>query len=165
MLTNNFVSVLRGGFLRKQINTVKSDGTESYIPDDVMTKIGNAYDSWKKTQDDEKISDTDYTIKMLLGTSDIKEQSTDYKLNIITDYTVLQQTHAFVKDKEKIISNVLDCTRIIRNDSSEAITIKEIGLFVTTNPECVLLAREVLDEPVVLQPGEKHSFTMDLCVQ
>ena len=77
---------------------------------------------------------------------------------------MLQQTHAFVNDGEKILPNVLDCTRIIRNDSSEPITIKEIGLFVTTNPECVLLAREVI-EPVTLQPGEKHSFTMDLCVQ
>ena len=164
MLTNNFVSVLRSGFLNKSINTIKSDGTVAYIPAVGMGRIGNALDSWKKTQDDEKISMDDYAIKMLLGTSDTQEQSTDYKLNIITDYTVLQQTHAFVKDGEKILPNILDCTRIVKNDSSEAITIKEIGLFVTTNPECILLAREVI-EPVVLQPGEKHSFTMDLCVE
>ena len=164
MLTNNFVSVLRSGFLNKSSNTIKSDGTEAYIPDVGMERIGNALDSWKKTQDDEKISLNDYTIKMLLGTSDTQEQSTDYKLNIITDYTVLQKTHRLVKDGEKILPNILDCTRIVKNDSSEAITIKEIGLFVTTNPECILLAREVI-EPVTLQPGEKHSFTMDLCVE
>ena len=28
----------------------------------------------------------------------------------------------------------------------------------------MMLAREVI-EPVTLQPGEKHSFTMDLCVE
>lgn len=164
MLTNNFVSVLRSGFLNKSINTIKSDGTETYIPAVGMERIGTALDSWKKTQDDEKISMNDYAIKMLLGTSDTQEQSTDYKLNIITNYTVLQQTHAVVKDEKKILPNILDCTRIIRNDSSEPITIKEIGLFVTTNPECILLAREVI-EPVTLQPGEKHSFTMDICVE
>lgn len=164
MLTNNFVSVLRSNFFSKSINTIKSDGTIAYTSSGSMGKVKGAQDSWGKTQDDESIS-SNYAIKMLLGTSDIKEQSSDYKLyNIITDYTVLQQTHSLVEDGEKITPNILDCTRIVKNDSSEAITIKEVGLFLTTNPECVLLAREVI-QPVTIQPGEKHAFTMTLCVE
>lgn len=62
-------------------------------------------------------------------------------------------------------STVMTVTRIIQNTSSTPITISEVGLYGANNQTtAIMLAREVI-EPVTLQPGEKHSFTMDLCVE
>ncbi len=62
-------------------------------------------------------------------------------------------------------STIMTVTRIIQNTSNAPITISEVGLYgANTSTETIMLAREVI-EPVTLQPGEKHSFTMDLCVE
>ena len=55
-------------------------------------------------------------------------------------------------------------TRVLKNKSTRPMTIKEIGLYVkgdVTNTT-FMIAREVIDEPVTMLPGEKHSFTMSI---
>lgn len=62
-------------------------------------------------------------------------------------------------------STAMTVTRIIQNTGSAPITISEVGLYgANSQTTAIMLAHEVI-EPVTLQPGEKHSFTIDLCVE
>ena len=55
-----------------------------------------------------------------------------------------------------------------RNESSEAITVKEVGLVYKTNSMAydktcnVLLSRKVLDNPITIQPRETYIFTYNI---
>lgn len=99
------------------------------------------------------------TMRLLLGSGSTDASIDDYKLeDLITDYIVL------VHDKTSIGTYDKSCTvfsRTIEADSD--ITIKECGIVSVDNSgNALLLAREVLPEPVVLKPGEKHTFTMTI---
>ncbi len=52
------------------------------------------------------------------------------------------------------------------NQTQEAMTINEIGLFRSVNSHgCVMLTRDVLPQPVVLQPGESKGFQIYIDTQ
>lgn len=57
------------------------------------------------------------------------------------------------KSKQKFYP-ITHAKGVLRGDNGR--TINEIGMFGWT----LMVAREVLAEPVTLQPGEKHTFTM-----
>lgn len=80
------------------------------------------------------------------------------------DYEIITQT----KDVPlKFSSSIMTITRVIRNTGNAPLTISEVGLYASYSGGfmgAMMLAREVI-EPVTLQPGEKHSFTMDICVE
>lgn len=84
--------------------------------------------------------------------------------NVTEDYEIITQT----KDVPlKFSSSIMTITRVIRNTGNAPLTISEVGLYASYSGGfmgAMMLAREVI-EPVTLQPGEKHSFTMDICVQ
>lgn len=91
---------------------------------------------------------------LLIGSGDSPETPESYKLDsVITQYSVINQTHTF---SDKYGGSVLLINRVIQNTSEEAFTVKEMGLFGAN----YMIAREVLDKPETLQPGEKHTFTM-----
>lgn len=93
---------------------------------------------------------------LLIGSGDSPESADAYKLDtLITQYTVLNQNHVF---SSTYGGDVLLINRVIENTSDEAFTVKEVGLFGTN----YMIAREVLTEPVTVQPGEKHTFTMTI---
>lgn len=96
---------------------------------------------------------------LLLGSGDSSASVDDYKLeSLVTDYSV------FTHSKTSLGTYDTLCTvfsRTIKANSN--ITIKEYGVVsVDSRGNALLLAREVLPEPVVLQPGEKHTFTMTI---
>ena len=104
-------------------------------------------------------------IYLVLGTGTTPATAADIKLeNVTEDYEVVTQT----KDVPlKFSSSIITITRVIRNTGNAPLTISEVGLYASyanAFTGAMMLAREVI-EPVTLQPGEKHSFTMDLCVE
>lgn len=99
------------------------------------------------------------SMRLLLGSGDSSASINDYKLeSLVTDYSILAHSKTSIGAYDKL------CTvfnRTIEADSD--ITIKEYGIVSTdSNGNALLLAREVLSEPVTLQPGEKHTFTMTI---
>lgn len=104
-------------------------------------------------------------VYLVLGTGTTPATAADIKLeNVAEDYEVITQT----KDVPlKFSSSIMTITRVIRNTGNAPLTISEVGLYASYASAftgAIMLAREVI-EPVTLQPGEKHSFTMDLCVE
>lgn len=101
---------------------------------------------------------------MVFGEGNTPVESSDISVESpITDgFTVISQTSNIPYIYS---STAMTVTRIIQNTSSAPITISEVGLYgANSSTETIMLAREVI-EPVTLQPGEKHSFTMDICVE
>lgn len=104
-------------------------------------------------------------VYIVLGTGTTPATAADIKLeNVTEDYEIITQT----KDVPLTFSStIMTITRVIRNTGNAPLTISEVGLYaslVNAFTGAMMLAREVI-EPVTLQPGEKHSFTMDLCVE
>lgn len=155
MVTKNFISAVQEGFTRSGKYIKQTDGT--------MYRI-NFSNSFYGT--DKDMLSTDYSngvagCYLLIGAGTTPPTIDDYKLDsLVSNYTVLAQTHTVF---EQYGSSVFIITRTIQNPSSaEPLTIKEVGLFGGSGRQLYMIAREVLDEPVILQPGEKHSFTMTI---
>ena len=110
-------------------------------------------------KDYSNMADANAGIYLLIGVGTTTATSDDYKLDSIeSNYTVITQNHTVFTNTYG--NQILVINRIIQNTSSSAITINELGL-------CgwkIMIAREVLPEPVTLQPGEKHAFTMTIAL-
>lgn len=104
-------------------------------------------------------------VYIVLGTGTTPATVADIKLeNVTEDYEIVTQTKAIPL---KFSSSMINITRVIQNTGNAPLTISEVGLYASyanAFTGAMMLAREVI-EPVTLQPGEKHSFTMDLCVE
>lgn len=104
-------------------------------------------------------------VYLVLGTGTTPATAADVKLeNVTEDYEIVTQTKDIPR---KFSSSMINITRVIRNTGNAPLTISEVGLYASyanAFTGAMMLAREVI-EPVTLQPGEKHSFTMDLCVE
>lgn len=96
------------------------------------------------------------------GSTPVKSSDISIESPITDGFTVISQTSNIPYIYS---STIMTVTRIIQNTGSAPITISEVGLYgANTSTVPIMLAREVI-EPVTLQPGEKHSFTMDICVE
>lgn len=111
-------------------------------------------------------SNLDYSagqsMRLLLGSGDSNASIDDYKLeSLLTDYSVLAHSKTSIGTYDTL------CTVFSRTIEANAnITIKEYGVVgVDNSGNALLLAREILPEPVVLQPGEKHTFTMTMSLE
>lgn len=116
------------------------------------------------------LTNTDYSAEMsgvmlLLGTGDTASTIDDYKLdNIWTDYTVITQVCSNMNTTYD--NNAFLISRSIQNTSSESVTVKEQAICLNQKYDGnIMIAREVLPEPVTLQPGEKHTFTMTISLE
>lgn len=99
-------------------------------------------------------------MSLLLGSGTTPAVGTDYKLEAIeSEYSVIVQNHNVFTGQYG--NQIMVVNRVIQNISGSPITINEMGLFGYQ----ILFAREVLSEPVVLQPGEKHTFTMTISLE
>lgn len=156
MITYNFMTGIRALFGGESPYRLTSGNYQS----------NGAYEAinyWKYKADGGK----DYTFsdqanRLLLGTGDTPESPEDYKLaELTTDYTVLSSTKTLSGEygKEAVIYS-----RVIQAGES-GLTIKEQGLVLGLSGFSILIARDVLPEPVVLQPGEKHTFTMTISLE
>lgn len=163
MLTNNFAGLVS---LNCQI------GSDNYVVcKTTENKTASASYSWFRQLFSASLSlknvpsSATTGVYLVLGTGTTPATVADIKLeNVAEDYEVITQT----KDMPlKFSSSIMTITRVIRNTGNAPLTISEVGLYASyagAFTGAMMLAREVI-EPVTLQPGEKHSFTMDLCVE
>lgn len=164
MLTNNYAGLVS---LNCQISSTNYNVCKTTSNADVKAAYSwlrsmMPYSLLLKDAPSGKQSDGVYIV---LGTGTTPATAADIKLeNVTEDYEVITQT----KDVPlKFSSSMMNITRVIRNTGNAPLTISEVGLYASYASAftgAIMLAREVI-EPVTLQPGEKHSFTMDLCVQ
>lgn len=95
-------------------------------------------------------------IYLLIGSGNSEESINSYKLDsVISNYTCISQMHTL--DTE-FNNNLLTVVRTIQNTSTEEFTIKEVGLFAAN----YMVARELLETPVTIQPGEKYTLSMTI---
>lgn len=102
------------------------------------------------------------SMRLLFGSGNSSASIDDYKLeSLITDYSVLAHSKTSIGTYDTL------CTVFSRTiQANSNITIKEYAIVgVDNSGNALLLAREVLPEPVVLQPGEKHTFTMTISLE
>lgn len=101
---------------------------------------------------------------LVLGRGTTEAKSTDYKIETaVTNYDLIGQT---IQTIQSLGNTFYLITRVIANNTLNDIAINEVALYskITGFGEgTIMLAREVID-PVVVKPGEKHAFTMALCV-
>lgn len=95
-------------------------------------------------------------IYLLIGSGNSEESINSYRLDsVISNYTCISQMHTL--DTE-FNNNLLTVVRTIQNTSTEEFTIKEVGLFAAN----YMVARELLETPVTIQPGEKYTLSMTI---
>lgn len=178
MLNINWVSMLKTAFtqLSSWTNMKNTSGANvSSYPGGFKHVLGNALGQSSGNWIDYTFNNETSTLTMgsstggfflLLGASNTEPTAEDYKLgDVLTDYTTISQSHYFNNSNEVYTTSFMTLTRTIQNETAASITIKEIGAYYKYEGNIpIMIAREVI-EPVTLQPGEKHSFTMDICVQ
>ena len=99
--------------------------------------------------------------KLILGTGTTPEKSTDYNLEseITESYDCSTLSRRYIKGGTKDHINVYG---VITNTGDTAITVNEVGWIVKSYSITVLLAREVLKNPVTIEPGEAKTFNVRL---
>lgn len=156
MITYNFMTGIRALFNGGSPYRLTSGDYQSKSAYEAITY-------WRYDADGGKdYTFSDQTQRLLLGTGDTPESLEDYKLaELTTDYKVLSSTKTSSGEygKEAVIY-----TRVIQAGES-GLTIREQGLVLGLSGFSILIARDVLPEPVVLQPGEKHTFTMTIALK
>lgn len=157
MITKNFMACIIAKMdTNLNVSAKKVDGeyiTQSYgtISNFLGFASGNGLDY-----------SADQSMRLLFGSGDSSASIDDYKLeNLVTDYSVLAHSKTSIGTYDTL------CTVFSRTiQANSNITIKEYAVVsVSSNGDALLFAREVLPEPVVLQPGEKHTFTMTISLE
>mgnify|MGYP004560165101 CR=1 FL=1 len=102
---------------------------------------------------------------LLIGAGDKEVTPNDYTLNSPINgdkYNVITQVSDFSPPPSSVF---LTITRVVENISNENLVVNEVGYFMRyENATSFMVAREVLPEPVIIKPGERHSFTMAISV-
>lgn len=156
MITYNFMSGIRGLFGADTSLRQASDGAYDGI---TAYGSGNFFKYGTDAGKDYVFSNQTQAMRLLLGTGDAAESPEDYQLaELTTDYTVLASAKTL---KGEYGNGVLIYNRTIQAGES-GLTVKEQGLVAGYSNGNYLLARDVLPAPVVLQPYEKHTFTMEI---
>lgn len=162
MITRNFKNYIRGLFC-----SVSSRTGTTNRPTCKVRSISNFY----------------YTNDIYIGDLSIKNEYKWFKVGAgttaptIDDYcmeseiTDLQQLSLYTRpnytdDSGNVpyITDILNVTATYRNNTSNDITVTEIGFGVRSygNNADYLLCREVLDEPVTIEPNKVYTFTMTI---
>ena len=157
MVTKNFISIVRAGLTWASQKVKRIDGSM------YSTNFDSSFDQSSTSKSNTDYSDGSAGCCLLVGAGATPPTIEDYKLeNLVSNYTVVAQTHTTFSSYNV---NAFLITRTIQNPSSvEPLTIKEVGLF-GGDGKLYMIAREVLDDPVILQPGEKHTFTMTISLE
>ena len=102
---------------------------------------------------------------LLIGAGDKEVTPNDYTLNSLINgdkYNVITQVSDFSPPPSPVFRTI---TRVVENISNENLIVNEVGYFMRyENRTSFMVAREVLPEPVIIEPGVRHSFTMAISV-
>lgn len=146
MLTNNFYTTVKNEMNRANSTLINILGNP-------VTNVAATY--WYTTN---SFNTGNYHWQIQLGNGLTPASIDDYAIESpITDLTLLAGT-ATSPDSNKILKAV---NAIYQNNTKENITVTEVCLlgYYTTAEFVFLFNREVLKEPVIIAPGEAHSFT------
>lgn len=157
MVNKNFISIVQEGMTRSGRLVMQVNGS-SY-----NTDFSNSFYGTGKDKLGTDYSDGAAGCYLLLGSGSTPPTIDDYKLEeLVSNYTAITQTHTTFAEYG---ATAFVITRTIQNPSlAEPLTIKEVGLFGGTGQQLYMIAREILDEPIILQPGKKHAFTMTIAL-
>lgn len=150
MITTNVLSALKANYSGRDSSGKTFNGDSLIIH---MNQSSNFRADYKYVTYPEADWDGIY---LLIGSGASEESINSYKLDsVISNYTCISQMHTL--DTE-FNNNLLTVVRTIQNTSTEEFTIKEVGLFAAN----YMVAREVLETPVTIQPGEKYTLSMTI---
>lgn len=158
MLTRNFMQMLGISSGMGLTNTPKPVGTQGNEISGITMGLGsnttNIFGSvyWAKS-------------RFALGTGNTAAKSTDYKVEteITEGFDCSTLTKRYVQGTEKDYINI---SGIITNNGSSDITFNEIGWYVfyklNSDSYEMMLAREVLDNPITIEPGKSVAINVNL---
>ena len=169
MLTRNFVSMFKISTVSNSdtITIANADGTTKSYPTNTVSTLKGFPSSTEIT------SIPQNCCILAIGNGSTPPTANDIKLasKIDTGFSVVSQA-TYVSNFSNSFATI---TRVIKNTSDTDIIVKEIGIIGSgfgynsggygEFTGQFLIAREVLDVPVTIKPGEKHSFTIDLCTE
>ena len=164
MITLNTLSILKGVFSNQNFNVKTVNNSEQLMRTNSLSPALNTNLMTTNLNTDPGIS-TSKGVMLLIGSGTTLATRNDITLeSFLTSYQVVSQTCQKFNDYGDTVYVV---NRIVKNNTESSISISEIGLFVSDisyNNLYVnyMLSRETLNEPIVLAPGESHSFTMTI---
>ncbi len=153
---------IRGGGTSVKVKA--TSGSTSDVPCTVLSLLGNFPSS-------KQLYKADYnTCVLVIGYNDTAPTYNDTSLKSLYDrgFEVLSQTTVYTANTYD--GELALITRVIKNTSDVTMYVREVGIYGywfdknTSSGNNFMIAREVLSEPVIIQPGEKHAFTISLCV-
>ena len=100
--------------------------------------------------------------KLVIGTGNTAEKSTDYCLEskITEGYDCSALSRRYIQTDKK---DAIYVYGVITNTGDSAITVAEVGLEMYdgyTNAGYFLMARQVLDKPITIEPGEAKTLNV-----
>ena len=130
---------------------------------------GNAYYLWPNGRAAGSANGNSYysNFGILLGEGDTAPTMDDKSIEIINTSLTPLAYPSIQLDRTQGLFRTL---QTVRNDTANAITIKELGLAAgacnSSSPynmlHYILFTREVLDAPVTIQPGETYTFVVEV---
>lgn len=164
MITLNILSILKGTFSNKNFYVKTVDNSEQSMRTNSLTSALNNNLMTTELNADLSTS-TPGGVMLLIGSGSTPATRNDITLeSFLTSYQVVSQTCQKFDDYGDTVYVI---NRIVKNNTESNMSISEIGLFVSDTSHTNLyvnymLSRETLNEPIVLAPGESHSFTMTI---
>lgn len=161
MLLNNFVSMMFGAInstyrpgtvvFKNLAGNIFKIGPNKIFPwfNQIKNNISN-FDTWG-----------DYTL--VVGGNDTPTSKDDYafSLDLNNSLTVLSVNINYILDANGV--RKLRITKTVSNDTTEDITVKEVGILIFRDGISFLIAREVLDAPITVKAnGGTQVFGIDI---
>lgn len=162
MLTRNFMYMLAVDMgvtsldgMPASLTNIEGNAISSYIPT-LGTASGGSY----------VFNSTNFSkAKLVIGTGNTAEKSTDYCLEskITEGYDCSSLSRRYIQTDKK---DAIYVYGVITNTGDSAITVSEVGFemydSINTVSSYFLMARQVLDKPVTIEPGEAKTFNVRL---
>lgn len=161
MILNNFKKVLflasRGSSSTRQ-NPVSPISTTGSTSGYSLTQVQTAICSRMKYLPSDISDDGDFCVA--IGTDDTPVTIDDYKWEHgIDSLTDSGYSHKIINRNGDWVCRYI---RTFANDTSEDITVKEVALIQFAVGIKVMIAREVLDQPLTIKPGEVQALGIDI---
>ena len=166
MLTRNFMYMLavdmgvetnqdKSTGMPASLTNIEGNAISSYIP-----ALGNAPGG------NYVFNSTNFSkAKLVIGTGNTAEKSTDYCLEskITEGYDCSTLSRRYIQTDKK---DAIYVYGVITNTGDSAITVSEVGFemydSINTVSSYFLMARQVLDKPITIEPGEAKTLNVRL---
>lgn len=129
-------------------------------PQQSSTELSSIVKEGYYSPDDESFSASSVYPYILVGSGTTSPQPDDYKLEDFSD-TLTYSGYSTIW-----VGNIVTISTTVSNVTEQSITVNEIGLHGeahnTRYSLCFIITRSVLNEPVVLNPGDSKVFAVSI---